>query len=131
MVAIIIALSICLPILEVLLFAWIISIAGMWAVIIPSIVTSALGAGILIRYFPRFLNSTTTSDKFSTFPTMQSYYDVTLIVSGFMLLVPGFITDIIGLVLLHPRLRGVTFVLLARIVTSRKDTLIPVDRHED
>lgn len=121
MIAIVVLVSVCVPILEVMLFAWIIELAGIWPVIVPSAVTGLIGVVILIKSFPGFLDNSLSNDKFQTFPTMQSYFDVTRIVSGILLLIPGFISDLAGLVLMHPRLRGVTFVTLARLMASSRN----------
>jgi len=121
MVAVIVLLSLVVPILEVLLFVAVVNSAGIWAAVIPSAVTTVAGLVILIRSFPKFMDSTFNNDKFQTFPTMQSYFEVTKILSGMLLLVPGFITDLAGLILLHPKLRGVSFVILSRLMVRKND----------
>ncbi len=127
MVAIIIVLSVVVPMLEVLIFAAIYEHAGIWPVVAPCVVSAAAGLVILIRAIPKFMNDSVTRDKVSTFPTMQSYFEATRVISGILLLVPGFITDLIGLVLLLPRFRGLSFVLLSRLTSTRKERLIMVD----
>ena len=121
MIAIVVLISVCVPVLEVMLFASMIDKAGIWTIVIPSAISASVGAIMLIRTFPKFMKDSVSNDKFQTFPTMQSYFDVTKMVSGFLLLVPGFISDIAGLVLLHPRLRGFTFIALTRLVASKTD----------
>lgn len=131
MVAIIVILSIVVPMLEVLIFATLYEFFGIWPIVIPSIVTGVFGLVILIRSIPRFMDKTVHHDKVATFPTMQSYFDATKVISGILLLVPGFITDIAGLILLLPRFRGLSFVLLAKLTASRKERLTMVDQNDD
>ena len=121
MVAIVVMLSLLIPVLEVLLFSAILSNAGMWPIILPSAMSGCAGAVILIRAFPKFMHASVNNDKFQTLPTMQSYHDVSWMLSGLLLLIPGFISDIIALVLLHPKLRGYTFIVAARLLSSTRD----------
>lgn len=128
MIAIIVILSVVVPMLEVLIFATLYDLAGWIPIAVPSLVTTTIGVVILIRNIPKFMTESVTRDKFSTFPTMQSYFDATRIISGVLLLVPGFITDVAGLILLLPRFRGLSFIILSRLTSSRKERIVVVNR---
>ncbi len=128
MIAIIVILSVVVPMLQVLIFATLYDLAGWIPIAVPSLVTTTIGVVILIRNIPKFMTESVTRDKFSTFPTMQSYFDATRIISGVLLLVPGFITDVAGLILLLPRFRGLSFIILSRLTSSRKERIVVVNR---
>lgn len=127
MIAIIVILSVVVPMLEVLIFATLYDQAGWLPIVVPSLVTTVIGLAILIRNIPRFMTESVTRDKFATFPTMQSYFDATRIISGVLLLIPGFITDFAGLILLLPRFRGLSFIILSRLTSSRKERIVVVN----
>ena len=130
MIAIIIILSVVVPMLEVLIFAALYDLAGWLTIAVPSLVTSVIGLVILIRNIPKFMTESVTRDKFATFPTMQSYFDATRVISGVLLLIPGFITDVAGLIILLPRFRGLSFIILSRLTSSRKERIVVVNRND-
>ena len=128
MVAIIVILSVVVPMLEVLIFAAIHEHAGIWPIVAPCVVSGVVGIVILARAIPRFMDDSMNRDKVATFPTMQSYFDATRVISGILLLLPGFITDVMGLILLLPTFRGLSFVLLARLTSTRRERIVMVEQ---
>jgi UPF0716 protein FxsA len=93
-----------LPIMEIVVFVLVALALGFWAAALLTLLTSALGA-LLLRLagrtqLTRFRNSIgieLTAD--------EAGRGLALVLAGILLLLPGFITDLVGLLILLPATR--------------------------
>jgi UPF0716 protein FxsA len=131
MLALIILLSLVVPVLEVVIFSLIIQHVSVWVVVVPSVIASAAGGWILFKSLPKFLDKSMNDERSATFPTLNSYFQATNIVSGFLLVIPGFVTDLAGLLLLLPRFRGFSFIILSKLASTSKERIVRVDTGDE
>jgi len=102
-----------LPLLEVIVFALVATSIGFWNAILLAVVTSVAG-GLLLRAAgqPRmrqFQNSLAGGFEVSSGAT-----GLFTVLAGFLLLLPGFLTDFVAILLLIPAVRRLFGVAIAR-----------------
>lgn len=96
---------------EVSLLVWVSNLIGWWT-LVALMVSTVLGAYLLQREWRKAWTQLGESVKTGTLPAGRTADAVLVLMGGFMLIMPGFITDIIGLLLLLPFTRpGVRSVL--------------------
>lgn len=93
------------PIIEIWLFIQVDSIIGLWPTLASVVLTAVIGTWLLRQQgFAVLMQARAAMDK-SQFPLEQVIHGVFLLVSGLLLLTPGFFTDTIGFLCLVPPLR--------------------------
>lgn len=96
---------------EVSLLVWVSTQIGWWT-LVALMVSTVLGAYLLQREWRKAWRQLGESVKTGTLPAGRTADAVLVLMGGFMLIMPGFITDIVGLLLLLPFTRpGVRSVL--------------------
>lgn len=96
---------------EVALLVWVSTQIGWWT-FLALMVSTVLGAYLLQREWRKAWKQLGESVKTGTLPAGRTADAVLVLLGGFMLIMPGFITDVIGLLLLLPFTRpGVRSVL--------------------
>jgi len=117
---------------------WVILRVGEQVGLVPTIaslvIISALGTALVRREGTRVWRDFTTAVSRGEEPSRQIVHGVCLLVAGVFLLSPGFVTDIIGIVLLLPPTRAAVASVVSRrvhggvtVVTSMRSGPI-VDR---
>jgi UPF0716 family protein affecting phage T7 exclusion len=93
-----------LPIAEIVVFILVAMALGFWAAALLMVLTSVLGAILLrlagrthLRHFRNSPGITLTADATGR--------GLTMVLAGILLLLPGFITDVVGLLILLPATR--------------------------
>ena len=106
MALILLALFIGLPLLEVAVFIQVGGAIGVWPTIAATIAT-ALAGSLLLRAqgLATLMRARAQMDQ-GQLPAREMFEGVCLVLAGALLLVPGFVTDVIGLLLFVPPLRG-------------------------
>ena len=96
---------------EVALLVWVSQQVGWWT-LVALMASTVLGAYLLQREWRKAWTQLGESVKTGTLPAGRTADAVLVLLGGFMLIMPGFITDILGLLLLLPFTRpGVRSVL--------------------
>lgn len=113
-----------LPLLEVLAFVAVAATIGFWNAVLLTIATSVMGALLLrmqgqprLRQFQHSL-----SDDFMVSGNFSGPGLFTVL-AGFLLLIPGFLTDLIAVLMLIPQVRALFAAGVAR--TLRKEAAKP------
>jgi|HigsolmetaAR203D_1030402.scaffolds.fasta_scaffold00104_27 UPF0716 protein FxsA len=96
-----------LPIAEIAVFIQVGDLIGLWPTVLGVVLTAFLGAAILRRQGMRTLQDSQNALRRDESPVRQLFHGFCLFLAGALLLVPGFITDAIGLLLLIPPVRDV------------------------
>jgi len=108
-----------LPLLEVVIFVAVAAMIGFWNAVLLTIATSVIGALLLrmqgqprLRQFQHSLSDGfTVSGNFSG-PGLFT------VLAGFLLLLPGFLTDLIAVLMLIPQVRALFAVFVARTLRT-------------
>ena len=105
---------IAIPLIEIGLFVWIGGAIGVWATLVWVLLAGALG--LIVLKGVASLGPVSLSRDMTEMRDPLSPYAHRLLVAvgGGLLLIPGFLTDIIGLALLIPALRSLALRLIAR-----------------
>lgn len=119
---------------EVSLLVWVSNLIGWWT-LAALMVSTLLGAFLLQREWRKAWRQLSESLKTGSLPSGRTADAVLVLLGGFMLIMPGFLTDIVGLLLLLPFTRPwVRSVLgrwvgrsVARHTASPRDMVIPGD----
>lgn len=119
---------------EVALLVWVSNLIGWWTLAVM-MVSTVLGAYLLQREWRKAWRQLGESLQTGSLPAGRAADAVLVLLGGFMLIMPGFGTDIIGILLLLPFTRpGVRSILgwwagrsLAHNETSPQDTVIRGD----
>jgi len=100
-------LFILLPLLEIAVFVAVGKLIGVGLTLLLIIASTLFGAKLLSNggfgQLHTLLNRTQPGEQSS----QPAAHGLLLVLSGFLLLIPGFITDLVGVLLLIPRLRAV------------------------
>ncbi|MCY4462849.1 MAG: FxsA family protein [Albidovulum sp.] len=94
------------PILEIALFIEVGGWIGLWPTLAVVVATAALGAIMLRSQGSMAVGKIRTAVMNSQDPSEQLIHGLLILVSGLLLLTPGFFTDAIGFALLFPSVRS-------------------------
>lgn len=119
MALILLALFIGLPLLEVAVFIQVGGAIGMWPTIAATVAT-ALAGSLLLRAqgLATLMRARAQMDQ-GQLPAREMFEGVCLVLAGALLLVPGFVTDVIGLLLFVPPLRELLRLMIARHIAAK------------
>ncbi|MDO5642629.1 MAG: FxsA family protein [Paracoccus sp. (in: a-proteobacteria)] len=98
-------LLILIPIIEIALFIQIGGIIGVWPTIAWVLLSALLGVALIRSQGQRALGELQRSYQTLSDPTRPLADGAMIMISGLLLVVPGFLTDAIGLLLLIPGIR--------------------------
>lgn len=94
-----------IPIIEIWLFVKIGGIIGAWPTV-ALVVASAIGGTVLVRLQGlAVLTRARAVLAAGEFPTSHLFDGLFVLIAGFLLITPGFFTDVVGLLLFIPALR--------------------------
>lgn len=110
-----------LPALELAILIKVGSIFGVTWTILLIILTGVLGVSLAKIQGLTVLNKINSSLENGIMPTEEMLDGLLVFVGGILLLTPGFITDILGLLLLIPWSRSLTKLLVKRIIQTSID----------
>ena len=105
-----------IPLIEVYLFILVGGAIGAGWTIALCLVTAGLGAWLVRLQGMATVNRARNALGENRFPAEEAFDGVCLVVAGFLLMTPGFFTDVIGFLLLVPPLRRFLQARLARHV---------------
>lgn len=106
MLLLLIALLICVPLIEIYLIVQVGGLIGVWPTLLILIGSSIAGA-VLLRHQGRAAwRSFTTTLQAGRVPARETFDGALVIAGGALLLTPGFLTDALGLLLLLPPTRA-------------------------
>lgn len=94
-----------LPLLEIAVFIWVGKMIGVGWTILLIIATTVLGIFLLRRQGFKILNEFSQHARQGHAQPSQVLEGSFIFIGGFLLIIPGFITDVIGLLCLIPFLR--------------------------
>lgn len=107
------------PLAEVYLFAELGAVLGAPATVALCLATAAAGAFLVRRQGRAVLASARQALRAGRVPAAEAFDGVCLVAAGVALLLPGFLTDVAGFLLLAPPLRRALFALLALRLAGR------------
>ena len=119
-----------IPLIEVMLFITIGKYIGLWNTIIIIIITGIIGAILVKSQGITILNKALEEIKSNQIPIFSIFEGIAILIAGAFLLTPGFLTDILGCILLIPKTRNliisyITTHLKKRTVYKEKSTYYP------
>jgi len=103
------------PLIEIALFVTVGGWLGLWLTLAVVIGTAIAGVGVIRRQGVQGLEGLRQASRLQRDPMGQVADSALVLLAGFLLILPGFMTDTLGLVLLVPPLRA----LLIRGLASR------------
>lgn len=95
-------LMISLPTLEIALFIWAGSYVGGWSIIGLIVLTGLIGGTLAKHQGIDTLRRAQQHTQNGQFPAEEIIDGICILIGGILLLMPGFITDVVGLILLLP-----------------------------
>lgn len=119
MALILLALFIGLPLLEIAVFIQVGGILGIWPTIAATIATALAGSILLRAQGLAALGRARAQMDRGELPAREMFEGVCLVLAGALLLVPGFVTDAIGLLLFFPPFRELLRLLIARHLATK------------
>ncbi len=96
-----------IPLIEVMLFITIGKHIGLWNTIFIIILTGIIGAFLVKKQGISTLNNALLEIKSNKIPIFSIFEGIAILIAGAFLLTPGFLTDILGCVLLIPKTRNI------------------------
>lgn len=127
---ILLILFILIPIAEIAAFIKVGDIIGLWSTIAVIILTAIVGSTLVRQQGLEVLSKFKTNVKSGDIPLEPAVHGMFLLVSGLLLITPGFLTDIIGFCLLIPPLRSkLGHMVWERIKTSSNIHVSPGNMH--
>lgn len=119
MLILLIALIICIPIAEIYLIVRIGDLIGVWPTVFLLLASSLAGALLLRHQGRSALNAFRSAVDEGRLPTREVFDGALILIGGAFLLTPGFLTDLVGLLLLLPPTRDLFRALGERFARSR------------
>ena len=119
MLILVLALIICVPIAEIYLIVRVGDLIGLWPTVFLLLASSAAGALLLRNQGRAAMNSFRSALNEGRVPAKESFDGALVICGGALLLTPGFLTDLLGLLLLLPPTRSLFRVLGEKAARSR------------
>ena len=110
------------PITELYVIVQVSHVIGGWETIALLLVESVLGAWLMKRQGRGVLHRIQTQIEANHLPTKELVDGGLIIFAGALMLTPGFLTDLLGFVLLIPPSRAVVRALVMRRITARLGT---------
>lgn len=108
------------PLAEIAGFILVGKAIGVWATLALVIGTGVLGAMLMRRQGMRLLRRVSVESRRGRTPGQALIHGSMIVVAGIMLLLPGFLTDVIGLALLIPAVRSFIWAQIGRrVVVAR------------
>jgi UPF0716 protein FxsA len=107
------------PIVEIAVIVQVGQVIGAWPTVLLLVLESLLGAWLIKREGGRAWESLRTAGATGRLPSRELADAGLILVGGTLLLTPGFITDVFGLVLLLPPTRAVIRGGLGRVLGRR------------
>lgn len=94
-----------IPVIEILLFIWVGNSLGAWNVVGLIFLTAILG--IVLAQYQGLENLRKAQEAWQRgeYPTDYMINSICILIGAFLLIIPGFITDTVGLILLIPPTR--------------------------
>jgi UPF0716 protein FxsA len=114
-----IAAFIVVPILEIYVIIQVGQVIGAWWTILLLIADSIFGSWLVRREGRRAWQALTTTLQSGQMPSTQLADGALVLVGGTLMISPGFVTDVFGILLILPFTRPLARRLLARFVTRR------------
>jgi UPF0716 protein FxsA len=108
-----------LPLLEVAVFIEVGGQIGVWPTIGATVATALAGSLLLRAQGLAALTRARAQMDEGLLPAREMFEGVCLVLAGALLLVPGFVTDVIGLLLFIPPLRDVLRLMFARYIAAK------------
>ncbi|MGF1591866.1 MAG: FxsA family protein [Kiloniellaceae bacterium] len=108
-----------LPLLEIAVFIEVGGAVGLWPTIAATIATALAGSLLLRTQGLAALARARAQMDRGELPAREMFEGVCLVLAGALLLVPGFVTDAIGLLLFVPPLREALRWLIARHLAAK------------
>ncbi len=108
-----------LPLLEVAVFIEVGGAIGVWPTIGATVATALAGSLLLRAQGLAALTRARAQMDQGQLPAREMFEGVCLILAGALLLVPGFVTDALGLLLFIPPLRELLRLLIARNIAAK------------
>ena len=103
------ALFVAVPIIEIALFIQVGGLIGLWPTLLIVIVTAILGTTLVRQQGALAMSQLRGSFSELRDPTEPLAHGAMILLSGALLLTPGFFTDAMGFALLIPAIRSVVF----------------------
>jgi UPF0716 protein FxsA len=117
-------LFIAIPIAEIALFIQIGDVIGLWPTLATIVVTALVGATLVRQQGLAALDRAQAALAEDRFPVEEVVTGLCLLISGALLLTPGFLTDAIGFMLLIPPLRtAIGGALIRQAAKSKRFTV--------
>jgi UPF0716 protein FxsA len=108
-----------LPLAEIAGFVIVGQAIGLWATLGLIVLTSIVGALLLRIQGLGMINRISKDSRAGINPGRELVHGAMIVVAGFLLLLPGFITDVIGLLLFIPFVRDLAWARLGTRVVVR------------
>ncbi len=120
-----------LPLAEIAMFVVVGQAVGLWMTL-ALVIAGALLGGLLLRQQGLGIVARLRSNMGAGTLPAQTMFDAMMIgIAGFLLMLPGFISDIVALALLIPPLRAALYAGLASRMTVVQTTSASYRRHAD
>jgi UPF0716 protein FxsA len=103
-----------LPLGEIAGFVLVGKAVGLWATLGLVILSAALGAALLRIQGTGILRRISEETRNGGIPSRDLVHGAMIVVAAFLLLLPGFITDILGLLLFIPAVRDIAWKYLSK-----------------
>tara|TARA_B100000214_G_C23630776_1_gene473892 strand:+ start:174 stop:623 length:450 start_codon:yes stop_codon:yes gene_type:complete len=121
-VAVLFILFVVVPILELMVIIQVGQSVGAWNTVILLVVDSLVGAWLVKHQGIGLLKKSQDRLRKGELPSDEIFSGVTVLFAGALMLTPGFLTDLVGLLLLVPPIRAGVLMIVRRKFRSRIGT---------
>jgi UPF0716 protein FxsA len=108
-----------MPLLEISVIIAVGQVIGMWPTIILLVLESAFGAWLVRREGGQAWTALATALRTGRMPSRELSDAALILVGGALLLTPGFVTDLVGFLVVAPPTRPLARRVLERLVAER------------
>ena len=120
--AVLFILFVVVPILELMVIIQVGQSVGAWNTVILLVVDSLVGAWLVKHQGIGLLKKSQDRLRKGELPSDEIFSGVTVLFAGALMLTPGFLTDLVGLLFLVPPIRALVLMIVRRKFRSRIGT---------
>ncbi|MEW1953534.1 FxsA family protein [Terrabacter sp. NPDC080008] len=108
-----------LPVIEIVVIVAVGHWIGAWATFLLLVATSLLGAWLIRREGGKAWRELQQAVRSGRMPAREIADGIVVLAGGSLLVIPGFVTDVVGLVLVLPFTRPIARSMLAAVISRR------------
>lgn len=114
-----IIISLIVLLVEILIYVWVVSVTNFWVILFTMITTGILGVNLAKKQGIQTLKRARLARDLGQIPGRELLDGIAILIGALLIITPGYVTDLVGLLLLLPTTRNLFIIYLKRYFKDR------------